>query len=296
MLKIQFLNGGLANQAFQYIFARHFELSHPDEIMYMDDSYFALNTIHNGYELEKVFGIKPHMLSEAFDADVWEYMLEQKKQGKSIPQILKDNGIDIDMITEHEVMYKQFNSFDGNVYEGKFNEYDPKVQCFERNTYFHGYWINSGWFEAYKPQFLEEFKFPVLPDDYNKNIMKRILSEESASIHIRRGDFVKLNLEYDTDMYKEMTDICLESGGGNAVLYVFSDDIEWCKQNCEAMGLNRFKDLVFVEGNMGEKSYIDMQLMKNCNIMIVGNSSFAFLAALLNQRKRFIVNYSGKKI
>ena len=88
----------------------------------------------------------------------------------------------------------------------------------------------------------------------------------------------------------------MESCGGNAVLYVFSDDIEWCKQNCEAMGLNRFKDLVFVEGNTGEKSYIDMQLMKNCNIMIVGNSSFAFLAALLNQRKRFIVNYSGKKI
>ena len=45
----------------------HYELSHPDGIMYLDDSYFALNTVHNGYELEKVFGIRAHMLSECFD-------------------------------------------------------------------------------------------------------------------------------------------------------------------------------------------------------------------------------------
>lgn len=41
---------GVANQAFQYIFARYYELSHPGEIMFMDDSYFALNTVHNGYD------------------------------------------------------------------------------------------------------------------------------------------------------------------------------------------------------------------------------------------------------
>ena len=30
-MKIQFLNGGLANQIFQYIFVRSCELSHPEE-------------------------------------------------------------------------------------------------------------------------------------------------------------------------------------------------------------------------------------------------------------------------
>ena len=93
MYKIQFLNGGLANQAFQYIFARYYELSHPGGVMYMDDSYFALNTVHNGYELEKVFGIKPHMLSEVFDQEMWQYILEERKNGKSIPQILLIMGM-----------------------------------------------------------------------------------------------------------------------------------------------------------------------------------------------------------
>ena len=81
-MKIQFLNGGLANQAFQYIFARHYELSQSGDIMYLDDSYFAIHTVHNGYELERVFGIKAHMLSECFDKAVWEFILEEKKKGK----------------------------------------------------------------------------------------------------------------------------------------------------------------------------------------------------------------------
>lgn len=99
-MKIQFLNGGLANQAFQYIFTRSYELARPGEVIYMDDSYFALNTVHNGYELEKVFGIHPHMLSSCFDDEVWGFILEERRQGKSVPQILCENGIETYMISE----------------------------------------------------------------------------------------------------------------------------------------------------------------------------------------------------
>lgn len=296
MLKIEFLNGGLANQAFQYIFARHFELSHPGEIMYMDDSYFALNTVHNGYELEKVFGITPHMLSEAFDTDVWDYMLSMKKNGFSIPQILKDNGIDIDMITEYGIGFEKYNPFDGNIYLGKTKMYDPQVQEFERNTYFHGYWLNCGWFKKFRKQFLEEFTFPRLTDETNRRLMDRILNEKSVSIHIRRGDYVKRNAAYEAEVYEKMITSYMEHSDGNAVLYVFSDDMSWCKKNRESMALHKFRDVVFVEGNTGANSYIDMQLMSNCQDMIVGNSAFVFLAALLNRRKRVVINFSDREI
>ncbi len=296
MLKIEFLNGGLANQAFQYIFARHFELSHPGEIMYMDDSYFALNTVHNGYELEKVFGITPHMLSEAFDTDVWDYMLSMKKNGFSIPQILKDNGIDIDMITEYGIGFEKYNPFDGNIYLGKTKMYDPQVQEFERNTYFHGYWLNCGWFKKFRKQFLEEFTFPRLTDETNRRLMDRILNEKSVSIHIRRGDYVKRNAAYEAEVYEKMITSYMEHSDGNAVLYVFSDDMSWCKKNRESMAFHKFRDVVFVEGNTGANSYIDMQLMSNCQDMIVGNSAFVFLAALLNRRKRVVINFSDREI
>lgn len=281
MLKIQFLNGGLANQAFQYIFARYFELSHPGEIMYMDDSYFALNTVHNGYELEKVFGIKPHMLSEAFDADVWEYMLEQKKQGKSIPQIFKENGIGIDMIAEFQ-NYQQFNPFDGKVYFVDAGKYGPNIQDFDANIYYHGYWLNKGWFKKYESHFLKEFRFPPITDEYNESLMSRIQNETSTALHIRRGDFVDIKIAYDAEKNREMTQAYLERYGGETTLFVFSDDIAWCRENSDEMLLNKFKDCVFVEGNIGGKNYIDLQLMSNCKYMIIGNSSFSFLAFLLN--------------
>lgn len=167
-MKIQFLNGGLANQAFQYIFARYYELSHPGEIMYMDDSYFSLNTVHNGYELEKVFGIKPHFISECFDEDVWEYMLSEKEKEKSIPKVLDENAMNIHLLSEIGNSYKNFNPFDGKVTLVSTSVYQPKILEIKENVYYHGYWINKEWFEKYKPQFLKEFTFPEIKDEKNK--------------------------------------------------------------------------------------------------------------------------------
>ncbi len=81
----------------------------------MDDSYFALHTVHNGYELEKVFGIRPHMLSSCFDEAVWNAVLEGRKQGKSVPQIFCENQIEIQMITEAG-NYSDFNPFEGEIF------------------------------------------------------------------------------------------------------------------------------------------------------------------------------------
>ncbi|MBD5471048.1 MAG: alpha-1,2-fucosyltransferase [Lachnospiraceae bacterium] len=295
MLKIQFLNGGLANQAFQYIFARYYELSHPGEIMYMDDSYFALNTVHNGYELEKVFGIKPHMLSEAFDADVWAYMLEQKKQGKSIPWLLRDNGVDMKMVAEFN-NYTQFNPFLGKVYQIPSGEYDPNILDFDENIYYHGYWLNKGWFEMFKQQFRMEFCFPAITDEYNKALMHRILNEKSTAMHIRRGDYVDIGVAYDAEKYREMTQMYLDHFGGDTTLFVFSDDIAWAKENSEAMLLNQFRECVFVEGNMNGRNYRDLQLMSSCKYMIIGHSAFGFLAALLNIELISCVNASNREV
>ena len=94
-MKIVFLNGGLANQAFQYLFFRYAELTDSSEEWLLDDSFFFTNEVHNGYELDRVFGVRPRLISEHFDRDVWEYMIGLKKRGKSIPQIFLDNGEEI---------------------------------------------------------------------------------------------------------------------------------------------------------------------------------------------------------
>ncbi|MDE7478520.1 MAG: alpha-1,2-fucosyltransferase [Lachnospiraceae bacterium] len=297
MYRIQFLNGGLANQAFQYIFARYYELSHPGGVMYMDDSYFALNTVHNGYELEKVFGIRPHMFSEIFDQNMWQYILSERKAGKSIPQILLDNGNRIAMFSEVS-NYAEFNPFQGQVWYTNETGYDPDILDYPGNVYYHGYWICKEWFDKYKEIFLKEFTFPQLQDDYNKRLMNDIMERDSLSIHIRRGDFVQLNWNLSIQQYREGVNAWINDlGKGNEWdLYVFSDDINWCKANREELGLDAFRSVCFVEGNMGGKNYIDLQLMSQCKGMICYNSSFSYLAALLNTRKVAYIGQKGREV
>lgn len=289
-MKIQFLNGGLANQAFQYIFARYYELTCPGESMYMDDTYFALNTIHNGYELEKVFGIRPHMLSQCFDEEVWNFILQERRKGKSVPTILCENGIRTYVVYEGHNAVRNFNPFQGEIRHVPGNDYIPWVLKMEGDVYYDGYWINKGWFDEYKETFLKEFTFPDLPDERNRERMKEIQGSRSVSIHIRRGDFVDLGWALTPQNYRGLVERFLESSGSDWDLFVFSDDMAWCRANQEDMGFRNFHAVHYIDGNTRARSYIDMQLMSQCEAMIISGSSFCYLAALLNTRRKFVVN------
>lgn len=294
-MRIQFLNGGLANQAFQYIFARYYELSHPGECMYLDDSYFALNTVHNGYELEKVFGIKPHMLSECFDERVWNYILSERQAGKSVPTILCENEIPFYMLSEVKE-YKTFNPFNGKVMIVPTNEYYPEILELPGDVYYHGYWINKNWLAKYQDIFLKEFSFPKITDSMNKEHLENIENSDSLSLHIRRGDYVELGWAFPREAYKKMIDRFIMQSSGEWKLFVFSDDITWCKENRKELGLDVFKEVVFVEGNVSGKNYIDLQLMSRCKGMILSNSAFSYLAALLNTRKTLWLDPKNREI
>lgn len=295
-MKIQFLNGGLANQAFQYIFARYYELAYPGESMYMDDTYFALNTVHNGYELERVFGIKPHMLSQCFDDEVWNFILEERRKGKSVPAILCENGIETYMISEVGNSYRNFNPFEGEVRSIRCNEYHPEILTAEGNVYYHGYWINRQWFGQYEDEFLREFAFPPIPDKINRERLRAIEGSRSVSIHIRRGDYVNIGWALGTEDYKLLVECFMENRGSGWDLFVFSDDVAWCRQNQEAMGFLKFKSVHFIDGNDKGANYIDMQLMSRCKAMILSNSAFCYLAALLNTRKEFVINPTKREV
>lgn len=295
-MKIQFLNGGLANQAFQYIFARYYELSHPGEIMYMDDSYFALNTVHNGYELDKVFGIKAHMLSECFDDEVWGFILEERRKGKSVPQILCENEIEMYMISEVGEGHKTFNPFDGQVVSLPCNEYIPKILDMPGDIYYHGYWINKNWFAAYREQFLEEFRFPEMTDTKNRDYLKQIQDTNSVSVHVRRGDYVTLGWAMEPIFCRMCIDKFINGGGGKWDAFVFSDDIPWCREHREELGLTKFQSITFVEGNVKGKNYLDMQLMSKCKGMILSNSAFCYLAALLNVDMQRCMNPTQREV
>lgn len=295
-MRIQFLNGGLANQVFQYIFYRFGELRHPGETWFLDDSFFFVHQIHNGYELESVFRRKPNLLSDFFDKDVWDYMISLKREENlSIPEIMRQNGESVRMIAE-TANWKEWNPFNGMVSTVPANEFHPEIQDIPGETlYYHGYWINHEWFRTNAGVFRDELAFPEISEDTNRAYLDHIQSCNSCSVHIRRGDYASLGLAFRDEDYATLIKSMLTSIP-DITLFVFSDDGDYCRSHAGAMGLDLPNETVYVTGNTGKNAFRDMQLMSNCKNMILSNSAFCYLAALLNTRLQNIVNPTSRKI
>ena len=289
-MKIQYFNGGLANQVFQYIFYRHAQLAAPQKDFWLlDDSFFFFKDQHNGYELEKVFGLKPNLLSNQFDKPAWDFFIENRKKGIGTAQTMLSMGMNVSMISE-AANYKTDNPFHGKVYTIPCNGFYPEILGFPGEVvYYFGYWINKNWLTTYKDQILSELCFPTISDEKNLQYATKIKNTLSVGVHIRRGDFVNLgwNIEnsYYFDSAKKLSELYPE-----LTFFVFSDDIEWCREHADELGLSFAKDIIFVEGNLHGKNYIDLQLMTMCQGLLMSNSSFSYLAALMNPNLSFYVN------
>lgn len=288
-MKIQYLNGGLANQVFQYIFVRFAELYNPqEEPWFIDDSFFFVNNVHNGYELEKVFGIQANLLSRHFDSDVWDEFIRNKQKGISIAQSFKNLGFDIQMIAETD-NYRTHNPFDGKVFLIYANEFHPEITRLPLpNTYYHGYWINKKWFEAYRDILKQELAFPPITDSLNQRYAGKILSSDSIGIHIRRGDYVSLGWDLNSSYYLQSMQM-LTRQHPDAEFFVFSDDLSWCRQHASMLGFDLTDKITYVDGNRGEQSFRDLQLMSMCRGLLMSNSAFCLLAVLLNEQLAYCI-------
>lgn len=296
-MKVQYLNGGLANQVFQYIFFRYLEIKQPDENCFLDDSFFFFNDVHNGYELEKVFSVTPHLLSRYFTPDVWEELIKSRRNGISIPQIIKNQGDDICMIAEAD-NYKTANAFDGAVYEIPNSKFFPEVASIRfPNVYYHGYWIHSDWYRSCREILAKELVFPPLTDKNNLSYAQNINSTWSIAVHIRRGDYVNLNWAIPPDYYLNSMKK-FHAAHPEGYYFIFSDDIPWCKENAAQLGLKLPSDshVSYVEGNVYGRNYIDLQLMSMCRGMVMSNSAFCFLAVLLSGSLEEFISLPMKKM
>jgi hypothetical protein len=165
--------------------------------------------------------------------------------------------------------------------------YDEQVyDC--RNSYLDGYWQSSLYFEYYRETILDEFKFKHLPAGNNLRYANHIAStEQSVSLHIRRGDYVT-NVQHNKthgtvglDYYKiAIAEITKKLDKPH--FFIISDDIDWCKREL----MIDFPHTYIVGNTKGE---YDMQLMSMCKNNIIANSSFSWWGAWLNMNPEKIV-------
>jgi len=247
------MDGGLGNQMFQYALYLHF--SSRQLTTKADISQFEDYKLHNGYELERIFNIKASYA------------------GKRERAIVNALSKCMHLLSNHPYREKARRQW-------QFQESFTRVKF----GLLRGYWQTEKYFEAIAPIIREQFSFPVLQDEVNKQLLSKIQSRPSVSLHIRRGDYLNSSQSSGLPLayYKEAISFINASVPG-AYYVVFSDDIAWAREYIQE------KNVCFVDWNSGSESYRDMQLMSHCQHNIIANSSFSWWGAWLNAHEHKIV-------
>jgi hypothetical protein len=143
------------------------------------------------------------------------------------------------------------------------------------NYYLNGYWQSEKYFLDISEIIKKELS---IDDKTNQNLLKYI-NGDTVSLHIRRTDYVTSN-GYHPVLPIEYYNLALEIIEKYDTLLIFSDDINWCKENLS------FKNMVFIEN---QTNIEDLWLMSLCKHNVIANSSFSWWGAWLNNNKDKIV-------
>ena len=253
------IQGGLGNQMFQYAMARNYEKKYLEKICFDIDCKNA--TTPREYELDKL----------------------------NIKEIEKVDGKDVLKYRKYRKIcekYKTLKIFSG-ILNYEFEKKEFEVQKINKCSYLDGYWQNIKYFEDIKDILNKEFIYSWKLKKEQKNIINYINNSNSIGIHVRRGDYLNIiNASYhetqNLDYYKRAVEY-VERIIENPTFFVFSDDIDWCKQAF------LFNDFCFIDKNINNNALEDFEMLKSCSHHIISNSTFSWWAAWLSKTQNNIV-------
>lgn len=162
--------------------------------------------------------------------------------------------------------------FDYLDYREKSNEY-ASIDFYENNLKLFGYFQSEKYFVKYREKILKLFEIDDVTKEYLSEKYSNSLEGDACSIHVRRGDYLKYDYNHTVLSIEYYRKACHLIGLLNKFL-IFSDDLEWCKEN-----FNFLPNILFVENN---KDYEDLYLMSMCKHHIIANSSFSWWGSWLN--------------
>ncbi len=265
-MKIVNIIGGIGNQMFQYAFALSLKHIYPNEEVMLDITHFKGYALHNGFEIEKNFGsLLPY--AKGKDLVKLTYYAPNYKVSRVLRKLLG---------------YRKTEYKEPRLFTFWQEALDKKGGC-----YYEGSWQNEKYFKEIESLIREAFTFKQPLEEKNKDLLNQIISTESVSIHVRRGDYLKdPTYEGICDLpYYENSIAYIKERVENPHFYIFSNDAKWCEENIAPLCEN----YTVIDWNGGKKSWADMLLMSKCNHNIIAHSSFSWWAAWLNNHKDKIV-------
>ena len=245
------IKGGLGNQLFQYAVGRALALHHRLPLK-LDLTIFKTYKLHR-YLLDQ-FAIQADIATE-------DEIIKLKGRNNVLFSALRKAGL---VKRKSYLKEKRSSYFDASVFKND-------------DVYLDGYWQNELYFSDIREELLRDLTSISSMSDLGVVYMEGIKKSNSVSLHVRRGNYLNLkNFNVlDIDYYMKAVEY-IRKNVEKPTFYIFSDDLEWCKNS-----LGFLDNCVFVDSTKTEID--DLKLMSFCQHNIIANSSFSWLGAWLNQ-------------
>ena len=249
------LKDGLGNQLFQYAAAKSLAAKLKTKVK-LDTSSFKKNHL-------RTYSLNNFSIDEKFISGAEHFLL---RAANAISKTLNKAGIKM----------RSYRYFEQGL------EFNPAFFDTKNNSYIEGYWQSEKNFEDIEDIIRKQLQVKSQPDQKNAAIIAQMNASDSVSLHIRRGDYV---IDATTNSihgvcgldYYEAAIQYIKANVVSPSFFIFSDDMEWVKQNLQIPG-----SLVAYMDHNGEKDYEDLRLMYSCKHNVIANSSFSWWGAWLN--------------
>ena len=248
------IKGGLGNQLFQYAVGRALALHHRLPLK-LDLTIFKTYKLHR-YLLDQ-FAIQADIATE-------DEIIKLKGRNNVLFSALRKAGL---VKRKSYLKEKRSSYFDASVFKND-------------DVYLDGYWQNELYFSDIREELLRDLTSISSMSDLGVVYMEGIKKSNSVSLHVRRGNYLNLkNFNVlDIDYYMKAVEY-IRKNVEKPTFFIFSDDLEWCKNS-----LGFLDNCVFVDSTKTEID--DLKLMSLCQHNIIANSSFSWWGAWLNQNSK----------
>lgn len=278
-MKIVRVIGGLGNQMFQYCFFLYLRKKQIETKLDITD--FNDYSLHQGYELNRVFGINDENdIASSADIEGQKDQMILLKLRKLLGRTLFGN-VNI-LIKKTHWVEPNYSAFYETVYKTD-------------HSYFDGYWQNENYLSENEHEIKQIFQWKFIKPE-NLNLSRKMENEESVALHIRRLDSphslrqllytIRLHIVFRSaskEYYINAINYILAKIK-KPVFYIFTNDILWVRKNFPLDN-----NYIFIDWNRGSESNQDMYLMTRCKHNIISMSSFSWWGAWLNENTDKIV-------
>lgn len=265
------LIGGLGNQMFQYAFAKHLSVKHGVELK-LDVTSLNNKSLGGDFTIRDL-GLNHFNTKPVFANDAELKVYSKSKFSKILDLIYLNLPFKLNKLYVREPFFSFYK----------------KAMKAPEDCYIDGYWQSENYFKDIRKELLNDFALISEVSVETKKLAEKIKSEQSVSIHVRRGDYI--SIAENQNIYS----ICNEdyylaamnkiaAVNNDVIFYVFSDEPEWFKASVHSK-----YNVHFVTHNSGSNSYQDLYLMNLCKHNIIANSSFSWWGAWLNMNAEKIV-------